>query len=344
MRDTAADAPGTGAKFGLDTLYQAARMYYLEDANQARIADAMNVSRPTVSRLLAEARRIGIVRIEVINPSNTAADGLGLELASALGLQRVYLADGDQSHRLRTGLLGPVSEAIADMDLAPGDVLLASSGRTIYELSQAALPKLPGVIVAPCSGGQTEPEPWHQTNEIARSLAERTGAHPAFLWTQALPSPEMHQFLHRDPDFQRIQRLWESAKGALLGVGAPPTTRTSISRFIPKDDDSLARAVGDICLNFFDIHGARVAFPGSDRIVATSPDILRAIPHTVGVAVGQEKASSIVGAARAGYFGKLVTDTFTARAVLDYLAAAKPASGQPAGVPDPAGAAHMFTA
>jgi DNA-binding transcriptional regulator LsrR (DeoR family) len=316
------DPAGSSSKFPLDTLYQAARMYYLEDANQVKIAETLDVSRPTVSRLLAEARRIGLVRIEVVNPARAAADSLGADLAAALSLQKVYLADGDQSRRLRVGLLPLVAEAVTDMALAPGDVLLASSGRTIYELSQAVLPKLPGVIVAPSVGGQTEPEPWYQTNEIARAMAEHTGAHPAFLWTQALPSPEMHQFLQRDPDFQRIHRLWESAKGALLGVGAPPTTRSSISRFIPKDDDSLARAVGDICLNFFDIHGDRVDFPGSDRIVATSPEILRAIPHTVGVAVGVEKASSIVGAARAGYFGKLVTDATTARAVLEYLDAA----------------------
>ncbi|MDQ1594329.1 MAG: hypothetical protein QOH40_885 [Arthrobacter pascens] len=316
------DPAGSSSKFPLDTLYQAARMYYLEEANQVKIAETLDVSRPTVSRLLAEARRIGLVRIEVVNPARTAADSLGADLAAALSLQKVYLADGDQSRRLRVGLLPLIAEAVTDMALAPGDVLLASSGRTIYELSQAVLPKLPGVIVAPSVGGQTEPEPWYQTNEIARAMAEHTGAHPAFLWTQALPSPEMHQFLQRDPDFQRIHRLWESAKGALLGVGAPPTTRSSISRFIPKDDDSLARAVGDICLNFFDIHGDRVDFPGSDRIVATSPEILRAIPHTVGVAVGVEKASSIVGAARAGYFGKLVTDATTARAVLEYLDAA----------------------
>ena len=322
MRDATDAIAATSNKFPLETLYEAARMYYLEDANQVKIAETLDVSRPTVSRLLAEARRIGLVRIEVVNPSLASSSSLGLDLAAALSLEEVYLADGDQSRRLRVGLLPLVSEAMADMALAPGDVLLASSGRTIYELSQAVLPKLPGVIVAPSVGGQTEPEPWYQTNEIARAMAEHTGAHPAFLWTQALPSPEMHQFLQRDPDFQRIHRLWESAKGALLGVGAPPTTRSSISRFIPKDDDSLARAVGDICLNFFDIHGDRVEFPGSDRIVATSPEILRAIPHAVGVAVGSEKASSIVGAARAGYFGKLVSDAHTARAVLDYLEAA----------------------
>jgi DNA-binding transcriptional regulator LsrR (DeoR family) len=319
MPDTPVASAGTSSKFPLETVYQAARMYYVEDANQVKIAKSLDVSRPTVSRLLAEARRIGMVRIEVVNPAETASKSLGIELAAALSIQHVYLADGDQSRRVRGGLLPLVFEAIADMALAPGDVLLASSGRTIYELSQAPLPKLPGVIVAPSVGGQTEPEPWYQTNEIARAMAEHTGAQPAFLWTQALPSPEMHGFLQRDPDFRRIQRLWESAKGALLGIGAPPTTRSSISRFIPKDDDSLSRAVGDICLNFYDVHGKRIVFPGSDRIVSTSEENLRAIPHTVGVAVGAEKATSILGAARAGYYRKLVTDSHTAKAVLDYL-------------------------
>jgi DNA-binding transcriptional regulator LsrR (DeoR family) len=319
MRGAPEEPGGTSSKFPLEALYQAARMYYLDEVNQVKIAETLDVSRPTVSRLLAEARRTGIVRIEVVNPMETASKSLAMELAAALSLQHVYLADGDQSRRLRAGLLPQVSEAIADMALAPGDVLLTSSGRTVYELSQAALPKLPGVIVAPMVGGQTEPEPWYQTNEIARAMAEHTGAQSAFLWTQALPSPEMHEFLQRDPDFRRIQRLWESAKGALVGIGAPPTTRSSISRFIPKDDDSLSRAVGDICLNFYDIHGHRVDFPGSDRVVSTPEENLRAIPHTVGVAVGVEKTTSLVGAARAGYYRKLVTDANTARAVLDYL-------------------------
>lgn len=318
MRDGPDDQAGR-SKFPLETLYQAARMYYVEEANQVKIAQALDVSRPTVSRLLAEARRVGMVRIEVVNPSETASRSLEPELAAALSIQRVYLADGDQSRHVRAGLLPLVFEAIKDMALVPGDVLLTSSGRTVYELSQAPLPKLPGVIVAPSVGGQSEPEPWYQTNEIARAVAERTGARPAFLWTQALPSPDMHEVLQRDPDFRRVKRLWESAKGALLGIGAPPTTRSSISRFIPKDDDSLSRAAGDICLNFYDVHGKRVNFPGSDRIISTPEEDLRAMPHTVGIAVGAEKATSIVGGARAGYFRKLVTDAHTAKAVLDYL-------------------------
>lgn len=320
--DVTADYGGTLSRFPVAALYQAAQMYYLEDVNQAKIAETMKVSRPTVSRLLTEARRVGMVKIEVVHPSEAITASLAAELADALHLEKVYLADADLSGRLRLGLAPMVGEALREMELAPGDVLLVSSGRTIYELGRGALPKLPGVIVVPTVGGQTEPEPWYQTNEIARSIAEQTGALPAFLWTQALPSAEMFQMLQQDPDFLRIQRLWEGAKGALLGIGAPPTTRSSISRFIPQDDDSLSRAVGDICMNFFGAEGEEIHFPGSEHMVTTAPELLRSIPFSVGVAAGVEKARSIVGGAKAGYFRRLVTDARTARAVLDVVQAA----------------------
>jgi DNA-binding transcriptional regulator LsrR (DeoR family) len=47
---------------------------------------------------------------------------------------------------------------------------------------------------------------------------------------------------------------------------------------------------------------------------------LRATPLVVGVAVGEEKVTSIIGAARAKLITTLITDTRTAEAVLDMLA------------------------
>ncbi|WP_205787318.1 sugar-binding domain-containing protein [Specibacter cremeus] len=320
MSATTGDVGRPESRFAPEVLYEAARMYYMEDANQAAIAAAMKVSRPTVSRLLTEARRIGMVRIEVLPPAQTASDALAAELASALGVDKAYLAEGDLANRIGPGFAPMVGVALREMGLMPGDVLLAASGRTLYELSRSELPQLPGVVVVPTVGGQAEPEPWHQTNEIARAVAERTGAHPAFVWAQALPTAEMFQMLQRDPDFQRIQRLWASAKGAVVGVGAPPTTRGSISRFIPREDNSLARAAGDVCLNFFDLDGNEVRFPGSEYMVGIRPAALQAIPHSVAVAAGQDKVGSIVGGARARLFKRLVTDTRTARSVLDLLA------------------------
>ena len=49
-------------------LYRAAKLYYEDNATQAVIASTLGTSRTTVSRLLAEARRQGIVQIDVVEP------------------------------------------------------------------------------------------------------------------------------------------------------------------------------------------------------------------------------------------------------------------------------------
>src|SRR5688572_1184494 len=70
--------------------YAAARLHFDEGLSQAAIAERLSVSRSTVSRLLAQARESGIVRIELRPPIPESA--LGDELADALSLRRVVLA------------------------------------------------------------------------------------------------------------------------------------------------------------------------------------------------------------------------------------------------------------
>ena len=54
-------------------------------------------------------------------------------------------------------------------------------------------------------------------------------------------------------------------------------------------------------------------------MIAMSPAQLRAIPLVIGVAAGPEKATAIIGAARARLINALVTDTKTAQAILEAL-------------------------
>ena len=54
-------------------------------------------------------------------------------------------------------------------------------GRTVYEVAQTELPRLPGVLVVPTVGGQDEPEARYQTNEITQQVAAKVGGSPVFL-------------------------------------------------------------------------------------------------------------------------------------------------------------------
>lgn len=325
------ESSGNDSRFARELMHLAATLYYVESATQAEIASRLEVSRPTVSRLLAEARKAKLVRITVEPLDNHDIADLARRTAGALGLRHLEVAGLTQGRHLGPGLAPALGVALRRVGLKAGDVLLVATGRTIYEVAQCELAELPGVLVVPAVGGQDEAEAWYQANEITRQFAVAVGGRPTFLYAPALPGPALHGRLLDDPSTGRVISLWSHARCAVLGIGAPPWQRESISTFIPAGAVSLRDAVGDVCLRFFDRDGAPVEFPGSERLVSTPLEVLRDVPVTIGLAVGADKVNGIIAAARAGYINELVTDATTVAelAVALHLDPTDPPTRQP---------------
>lgn len=309
--------------FDPSMLYTAAKLYYLEDATQAEVAGRLGTSRATVSRLLSAARRQGIVRIQVIAPDSAGSGALAQQLAKALQVAGVQIsapvpASAGSPEDVMGSVLAPaVGQVLAAIGLNPGDILLVSSGRTVYEVSRFDLPRLPGVVVAPTVGGTDQPEGWYQTNEITRRVAERIGGRAMYLFAPALPGPDLFETLQNDPTIQRVLHLWPHARAVLTGIGAPPLLRAQAPQFIDTSSAALVEAVGDVCSRFFSRSGEPVTFPGSERLIALPLETLKAIPVVIGVASGPDKVAPIIAAARAGFLDQLVTDPVTARQILE---------------------------
>lgn len=301
----------------LQLLHRAASAYYLDDLRQAEIAEQLGVSRPTVSKLISEAKRIGMVRFEVLDVPTDDLPELEARLQDLLGIAEVRIAPGDQVQRGYRGLGDLLGAHLAALSLRRGDVLLISSGRTTFAVSgQRTLPPLPGVVIAPTVGGLQEPDPAYQANDTAGRLAARTGAEARYIFAPALPSPSLWASLQSDPSFRDITALWDRARAVVIGVGAPYAGRESLTGVVPRGEPALEAAEGDICLHFYDRTGAPIEYPGSERLVRPSLQQLHRIPHVIALAAGPEKAGSIRAGARAGLLTTLLTDVRTARAVL----------------------------
>lgn len=311
-------AAGSG-RFPLALVHTAATLYYLQDATQAEIAERLGTSRATVSRLLREARERGVVRIEVVPLPDHDAEDLAARVAGLLGLDRVVLSPETSPASAAEAVSPVLNRVLAEVGLLPGDVLLVSSGRTVYELAQRPLPPLPGVVVVPMVGGQDEPEPWYQTNEITRTVAAGVGGVPRFLYAPAFPGRALRDSLVADPVFSQFTALWDRARCAVMGVGAPPLERASIPGFVPTGEEPLAGAVGDVASRFYDATGAEVSYAGADRLVAVPLDVLGRVPVRIAVAYGAIKVPSVVAGARGGHFNQLVTDPGTAGLLLAAL-------------------------
>ena len=295
-----------------------AKMHYESDLPQVQIAKQLGVSTATISRLLQRARSEGIVRIEVRDL--VVPDALGAQLERQLGLRRVAVSEAAPSG-MAMALAGPLGTMLKTANMAPGSVLALGWGRTIRAVLEAGLPQMPGVLVVPATGGMSQHQAHFQINEFTRIAAEQMGGTANFLHAPVLPSAESRAMFLSDPTILQTVALWDRIDVAVVGVGLPHSLNPPEASVATPDEQKMLNCAGDVVRHYFDAQGNPIDWDGADRLIAVSQGQLQKARLCIGVAVGEAKAPSIIGAARAHLINALVTDSNTAQAVLKLLSA-----------------------
>lgn len=303
--------PRSSGLMSRSLIHTAAKLHYVEDLPQIEVARRMQVSTATVSRLLARARAEGIVRIEVvdIDESNAHDD----TLATALGLQAARTVDTDRPPALSDA----VSALLLDAALPQKAVIALGWGRMMQSVLAGGLPRIPGSIVVPTTGGMSETAAHFQINEFARIAAEQLDGTAHLLFAPARPDAELHAQLVNDSAIARIMEFWNCIDVAIMGIGNAPNLAVQNTLGFTKQETG--RVIGDIVRHYFDEDGTPVPWPGQTHQMGISRPQLSRIPLSIGVCTGIEKVAPIISAARTGMINSLVTDARTASAVLDTL-------------------------
>lgn len=299
-------------------LHTVAKLHYIAELSQVQIAKQLGLSTATISRLLQRARAEGIVRIEVRELYQP--DELGAALAEKLGLKQLSVVDAP-APGLLPAMAQPLSRMLGAAGLAPGSVLMIGWGRTVSGVIETGLPGLPGIHVVPSTGGMMQHAEHFQSNEFSRRAAAATGGVPHFIHAPLLPDPAVLDLFLAEPSVRESVGLWDRIDAAVVGIGQPyglerPSTGASL-----RPEPELGEAAGDVVRHYFRPDGSIIDWRGEGRMIAVSAAQLRRAPLVIGMAAGEAKVPSILGAARAGLITALITDTRTAEAVMEKASA-----------------------
>lgn len=297
--------------------YVAAQLYYEEGLDQQHVAERMGISRPSVSRLLSYARGEGIVEIVVHPP---ATEGLlARELASALRLHRAVVVDVKGRGASQEALASAASIELASLGLGEASVFGTAWGEMVRRVASASPPvPLDGASVIPLVGTMDEPDPRFQSNEIARAFAARGRGNVVFIAAPIAPTRQLARAIREDPHYRERLSLWDRLDAAVVGIGTRPADARDLPMHLEWSRGA-TDAVGDVAGRLYTITGDEVDVPPEHTLLGVTRDQLKAAATVVGVAAGNHKVRSIVGASRAALVKTLVTDAVTARAILAYL-------------------------
>lgn len=305
-------------------LVQIAKLYYEEGYGQEKIATALNLSRPYVSKLLNAAREEGIVRIQVIDPLNIET-ALEKEFRQRFGLLKAIIIPREEDGQ-RLKHVGEAAARYLNEIIEDGSVIGTSWGGTIYECSKALIPRkdLNGVISVQLCGGVSDVSQTVYAAPIADNFSNILGASSFMMPVPAVvDSKEVSEILRTDGSIASVFQKGINADIALVTAGTFGQ-RSALYRagYLKEADlDRLKQkgAVGDICSHVIDIEGNLCDRDLDARTMAVSLENIKNKKYRIGVAQGFSKADSLCGALRGGIINVLVTNEETAERILSNL-------------------------
>ena len=315
-------APNTPpASFGDNAVAWAMWLYYAEGRTQNEVAQTLGVSRASVANYLSEARRRGLVSINIA-PDVLAGVDLGRVLSERYGLAGAHIVPGGAQAgedladmRRRLGIAG---SHVLRPRLGAETVLGVAWGRTMLAMAQAlperSIPDMRVVQVSGSSLGGDESSPEFCTALIATRLRAKC---ENFHAPAIVSSREMRDALFAEPGIARQLNRIKTCNIVVFGAGeldesvvfSEPDflTKATVAHYLAKD------AVGVIIGRFIDAEGEEIEGPLSGRQIGIELDALRATPERICVAGGPPKLAAIRAILSAGYATHRVTDADTAR-------------------------------
>lgn len=323
-----------------ELLYTIASLYHEKGKNQQEISNLLNLSRPMVSRALAKAEDLGIVRIQVIPPAGCSP--LEMDLAKALGIKRVVIGQcteqsgNDRDNRIRA--IAASAGSFLSLAVQSGMAVGVGWGITVHRsiLALPDCPNLKGVTVVPMVGSAGRTESHYQVNIIADRMAEKLHGNALFFNIPAFVSDlKVRDFFSRDPQMKAIQDLWNRLDIAIVGLGAfggTPSFPVGEYTLEALEDLQRQKVVGDILGRFFNTEGF-IGDVAPDDSLITRPmpnvnekvylgipvDALRKAKQIVCICGGSLKIPSIRTAAALNLFDCLITDSQTAEQLAESL-------------------------
>ena len=295
-----------------------ARRYYLEDQRQSDIARELGVSRPMVSRLLSEARALGVVEITVHDPEAQSAGLLG-QLCRTSSLRGGVLVEEGEDNDATNQLLsrGAVEQLrqIGARRLGVGWGYLI--GQLVTWLEANPQPESTVTDICPLVGNASIPARNYQSNENVRLMAQQLGAAPHFLYLPALPeSVEEKQLLCSTEVYRQICQRWEEMDTALVNIGDYPSSPDFASLVRYGSLLQRHRACGRMLVYYFNEEGT-VIQSDQDFAIQIPLEILRRCPNIVGVCSANTSAKALRGALHSGFFTHLVARAELVRTLLE---------------------------
>lgn len=305
-------------------ILKAAYLYYIKDFSQNEIAEMLNISITTVSRLIKKAREEKIIEFVIRDPYIECIH-LEEKLKKAFGLKDVVIAPNPMQSPPGSNMPGcdDIKKLVAlegaryiQRIIREKDVLGITWGSTMYYLINylnpcqkvdASFVTLHGSIS--CCDNELD------VRTLVSRMAKAFSGRKYYLLTEGLMSNKgVASCIKKEKNIQSVFEMFDDIDISIGGIGSfYPSLRSVLSKKEYLTQIELKglqekKVVGDIALRFFDMEGRECETDLVDRTISIDFAKFKKIKTKITIASGKEKAWSVLSALRGKLIDVLITD------------------------------------
>ncbi|VTS41842.1 sugar-binding regulatory protein [Streptococcus pseudoporcinus] len=203
-------------------LAKLAYLFYVEGKSQTKIAEETGIYRTTVSRMLAKAKKEGVVRIEIADYDPNLF-GLEEYVRQKYGLEKIDIVPNDPDDSLASthSKVARTAAEVLRNTVRDGDKIGVSWGATLSSVIDELDPKsMTGISVCPLAGGPSHINVQFHVNTLVYRLARVFRGKSTFINAMAVQeNKELTRGILQSKYFERLLESWNHLDLAIVGIG-----------------------------------------------------------------------------------------------------------------------------
>lgn len=305
----------------VDLLVRVSELYYEQGLNQSAIADILGTSRPTVSRLLDEAKEDGVVEFIVHSPIKKDPQ-LSHRLRVNLGLREAIVVSGNYDYEKGLSRCCEAANQLFSTIIENNKTVGITWGSALKILCDLIEPKdYYNVNVVQMVGCLATGNPNLDGLELALRMAKKLGGTYSNIYAPIYVESEVvYSYLVAEPQIEATLKRAMHTDIILTGIGSLDSNTTLQKAGYLTDRDRIdligRGAVGHLLAHPFDKDGNEIPLIG--RFAISAPlEAMRAAEWSIGISAAEFKAEAVLAAVRGGFINTLVVDQKLANKVLE---------------------------
>lgn len=292
----------------LRKILEVAKLYYIENFTQNEIAKELNMSRPSISKMLNEAKESGIVTININSPFSDNEILLekiikkyNLKGGEIITEKSENLTNDEGVYKVGIEFLKKNLTGIKNFGLGWGSLI----EELVLRLKKGEISNLKGKVL-PLIGNINLSFKGYHTNELARVFSEKTGVTPLYLFSPAcLTSSQEQEVIKNLENYQVIEKHWDNLEGVLIEICSHPNVPDmgTAVRFGKKLNEE--KAVGNILAYYYDKDG-KIIEGENDFTIQISLENLKKIKKVIGIVSSKTNKNAVIGALNLGIFTHII--------------------------------------